>query len=161
MDIKKIYLLVIGVLLTVGSFYVGRLSKEFKVVHESELQQKTQTEQAASFNNTAINENLNSYSKNNVEQQQSTESISNSDIPNKVLEVLKYIRANNKAPDGYVGGRVFQNREGQLPAGEKYQEWDVNLKVQGQNRGVERMVTSNKKAYYTNDHYRSFTLIPE
>lgn len=86
-----------------------------------------------------------------------------SEIPQKVYDVLKYIRANNRAMDGYVGGRVFSNREKIVPqfdAGGKpiqYQEWDVNPKVEGQNRGTERILTgSDGRAWYTNDHYQSF-----
>ena len=84
-------------------------------------------------------------------------------IPPKVFKVLQYIKANNEAPDGYVGGRVFQNREGILDkrdaSGKKiaYQEWDVNPKKNGVNRGTERLITgSDNRAWYTNDHYKSF-----
>ncbi len=86
-----------------------------------------------------------------------------SEIPQKVYDLLKYIRANNRAMDGYVGGRVFTNREKIVPqfdAGGRpiqYQEWDVNPKVEGQNRGTERILTgSDGRAWYTNDHYQSF-----
>ncbi len=41
-----------------------------------------------------------------------------------------------------------------------YQEWDVNRKVSGVNRGAERLITgSDGSAYYTSDHYRTFTKI--
>ncbi|MEO6837704.1 MAG: ribonuclease domain-containing protein [Ginsengibacter sp.] len=87
----------------------------------------------------------------------------NSGIPQKVYEVLKYIRANHQAMDGYVGGRVFTNREKIVPQEDNngnpitYQEWDVNPKVQGQNRGTERILTgSDGRAWYTNDHYQTF-----
>ncbi len=87
-------------------------------------------------------------------------------IPDYALEVLSYIRKNGEAPDGYVGGREFQNREKRLPAksqdGKKirYSEWDVHPKVKGQNRGPERLVTgSDHSAYYTRDHYKSFVKI--
>jgi ribonuclease T1 len=90
----------------------------------------------------------------------------NEAIPAKVYTVLQYIKANNSAMDSYVGGRVFTNREGNLPKqdaqgnGIDYQEWDVNKKVQGQNRGTERICTgSDGRSWYTNDHYRSFTEI--
>lgn len=86
-----------------------------------------------------------------------------SEIPQKVYDVLKYIRANNRAMDGYVGGRIFSNREKIVPQFDangksiQYQEWDVNPKVQGQNRGTERILTgSDGRAWYTNDHYQSF-----
>ena len=85
------------------------------------------------------------------------------DVPTKALKVLKYARENGVAMDGYVGGRRFGNFENLLPkkdaSGKRidYREWDVNLKIQGKNRGTERLITgSDGKAYYTNDHYRSF-----
>ena len=87
----------------------------------------------------------------------------NTEIPQKVYEVLKYIRANHQAMDGYVGGRVFTNREKIVPQVDgngnpiTYQEWDVNPKIQGQNRGAERILTgSDGRAWYTDDHYQSF-----
>jgi ribonuclease T1 len=86
-----------------------------------------------------------------------------SKIPQKVYTVLEYIRAHNDAPAGYVGGRNFQNREGRLDkkdaSGKKiaYQEWDVNPKTRGVNRGAERLITgSDNRAWYTNDHYKNF-----
>lgn len=85
------------------------------------------------------------------------------EIPQKVLNVLAYVRENGRAPEGYHGGRKFGNFEKNLPikdeAGSimKYQEWDVNPKKKGQNRGAERLITSeNKRAWYTRDHYDSF-----
>jgi len=91
------------------------------------------------------------------------ESGHNTGIPQKVYEVLKYIRANHRAMPGYVGGHIFSNREKIVPQFDEtgkpieYQEWDVNPKVQGQNRGAERILTgSDGRAWYTNDHYKSF-----
>jgi guanyl-specific ribonuclease Sa len=87
-------------------------------------------------------------------------------IPQKVYDVLKYIKANHHPMPGYVGGSVFSNREKILPqednAGNpiQYQEWDVNPKIPGQNRGTERIVTgSDGRSWYTNDHYQTFTEI--
>ena len=87
----------------------------------------------------------------------------NPKIPAKVLMVLGYIRTYHRAPDGYEGGRKFGNFEKLLPINDptgkkmKYQEWDVNPKVQGKNRGKERLVTSDSdQAWYTPDHYDSF-----
>lgn len=84
-------------------------------------------------------------------------------IPTKVFELLAYIRKNNRAPEGYVGGRKFGNFEKLLPQKTKagkpiqYREWDVNPKQAGQNRGTERLVTgSDERAWYTRDHYNSF-----
>ncbi len=84
-------------------------------------------------------------------------------IPQKVYDVLAYVRKYHRAPDGFEGGREFKNREhqlaGQTPGGNTihYQEWDVNRKEQGHNRGVERLVTGDdNRAWYSNDHYKSF-----
>lgn len=88
---------------------------------------------------------------------------SNSDIPQKVYKTLTYIQQNNRAPDGYVGGRHFGNFEHHLPerdaAGNAidYKEYDVNPKIEGKNRGTQRLVVgSDGRAWYTNDHYKSF-----
>jgi ribonuclease T1 len=87
-------------------------------------------------------------------------------IPQKAINVLAYVRQNGQAQAGYVGGRRFGNFEGHLPRQDiegrriNYQEWDVNPKKQGRNRGTERLVTSSDgRAWYTNDHYNSFTEI--
>lgn len=88
---------------------------------------------------------------------------STDNIPAKVYKVLKYVNENGEAPEGYVGGRIFQNRERHLPIKDgnnqkiKYQEWDVNPKKQGRNRGTERLITgSDRRAWFTNDHYATF-----
>lgn len=95
-----------------------------------------------------------------------TQTTATQKAPDYVLEVLSFVRKNREAPEGYVGGREFQNREKRLPAkapdGKKirYSEWDVHPKVKGQNRGPERLVTgSDHSAYYTRDHYKSFEKI--
>lgn len=87
----------------------------------------------------------------------------NQQVPARVLDVLDFVRKNHRAPDGYEGGRKFGNYEKHLPIyspnGKKirYQEWDVNPKQQGKNRGKERLVTSDsEQAWYTPDHYESF-----
>jgi len=91
---------------------------------------------------------------------------SDEDIPQKVYKILEYVRANGRAPEGYQGGRKFGNYEKRLPLKDNtgkpmsYQEWDVNPKKKGKNRGAERLITSqNKHAWYTRDHYNSFTEI--
>ena len=72
-----------------------------------------------------------------------------------LLEALK--RRNGDTLPGYVGGKVFQNRERRLPRG-RYKEYDVNRRVPGHSRDAERLVIEQDtgKAYYTNDHYRTF-----
>ena len=89
--------------------------------------------------------------------------VANEPITAKVNRVLQYVRQNGQPMTGYVGGRNFQNRERRLPLKNgsgnkiKYQEWDVNPKRGGVNRGVERLVTgSDNRAWYTNDHYQTF-----
>jgi ribonuclease T1 len=72
-----------------------------------------------------------------------------------LLEALK--QRNGDTLPGYVGGKVFQNRERRLPRG-RYKEYDVNRRVPGRSRDGERLVIEQDtgKAYYTNDHYRTF-----
>jgi ribonuclease T1 len=87
-------------------------------------------------------------------------------IPPKVYTVLAYIKAHGQPMPGYVGGRVFTNREQVVPTQDAsgkpitYQEWDINPKIEGQNRGTERILTgSDGRSWYTNDHYKTFTEI--
>ena len=81
-------------------------------------------------------------------------------IPSKALDVLAYVRRTGEAPDGYVGGRVFQNREGGLPAGGDYREFDVDPHRGGRN--ADRIVVdwNSRKAWYTGDHYQTFIPMP-
>jgi len=80
-------------------------------------------------------------------------------VPQKVYNLLQRLEERGGSPlPGYVGGREFQNRERRLPRG-RYREYDVNPKIQGQSRDAERIVIEQRtgKAYYTGDHYRTFT----
>jgi guanyl-specific ribonuclease Sa len=82
-------------------------------------------------------------------------------VPQKAYDVLAAIQQRRGQPlPGYVGGRVFENRERRLPRG-RYREYDVNPRIPGRNRGAERLVIERRtgKAYYTRDHYRTFTLL--
>ncbi len=96
--------------------------------------------------------------------------VSEKAIPEKVLKVLRHIDEYGRAPEGYEGGRVFHNGGGNgeqaLPRRDangnaiSYREWDVNPHRPGVNRGAERLVTgSDHSAYYTRDHYRTFTKV--
>ncbi len=92
--------------------------------------------------------------------------VSSSGIPAKVYSLLAYVRQNKQPKNGYVGGRRFGNFENHLPrqdiSGRRiaYQEWDVNAKKRGRNRGTERLVTgSDGRAWFTADHYNTFTEI--
>lgn len=81
------------------------------------------------------------------------------DPPPKAKAVLEAVRKRHGEPlPGYVGGRSFQNRERRLPPGQ-YREYDVNPRIPGRNRGAERLVIEQAtgKAYYTDDHYLTFT----
>jgi len=84
-------------------------------------------------------------------------------VPDKAYQTASYVDQYHRAPTGYVGGREFENREHRLPerdaAGNivSYQEYDVNPKQNGVNRGVERIIISNRgQHYYTADHYKHF-----
>lgn len=90
--------------------------------------------------------------------------------PARVLSTLDKIDSGRwpeaaHAP-GTHGGDVFRNREGNLPSksasGRRitYKEWDVNPKKRGRGRDAERIVTgSDGSAWYTLDHYKTFTQI--
>lgn len=89
-------------------------------------------------------------------------------IPSHARTTLAHIRQAKAAPRNYKGGRVFANdgrangqvlpRTGASGSAITYQEWDVHPYQRGVNRGAERLVTgSDGKAYYTSDHYTTFT----
>jgi dienelactone hydrolase/guanyl-specific ribonuclease Sa len=87
-------------------------------------------------------------------------------IPDKVLKVLEYVDKHGEPMAGYEGGRTFGNFERRLPITDdkgrrlRYREWDVNPLRPGVSRGAERLVTGSAgNAYYTSDHYATFTKI--
>lgn len=91
-------------------------------------------------------------------------------LPTYVTKTLKHIDDTGHAPNGYVGGRRFNNDGrggGQvLPKTDangravNYREWDVHPRQPGVNRGAERVVTgSDGSAYYTTNHYQTFTQV--
>ncbi|WP_163275080.1 ribonuclease domain-containing protein [Cellulomonas iranensis] len=61
------------------------------------------------------------------------------------------------AKTGHSGGQVLpRSTSGRNPI--TYREWDINPSIKGVGRGPERIVTgSDGSAYYTSDHYHSFT----
>ena len=81
-------------------------------------------------------------------------------VPDKAVKVLQYVRQNGRAPEGYEGGRTFENREGHLASGGDYREFDVDPH-NGQ-RNAERLIIewNTKKAWYTGDHYQTFIPVP-
>lgn len=88
-------------------------------------------------------------------------------VPAEAYRVLAQVRATGQPLPGYEGGRRFGNYgngEGKLPVNDArgrrifYQEWDIHPHVPGRNRGPERLVTgSDHRAWFTADHYRTFT----
>ena len=89
-------------------------------------------------------------------------------IPGAAWRTLEHVRRTGEAPPDQVGGRRFGNYgsggEEKLPLRDgrgrpiDYREWDIHPKVPGRNRGAERIVTgSDGRAWYTADHYCSFT----
>lgn len=89
-------------------------------------------------------------------------------VPDRAYATLVEIDA-GRWPDsagapGTHGGDTWNNRERSLPAKDgsgkaiSYREWDVNPKKAGQTRDAERIITgSDGSAYYTGDHYKTFT----
>lgn len=142
--------LILGII--IGLIIGLLIGKQFFANQQAPGTNVTSTSPATSSHSQKDNTGINNSQDNN-----------NAGIPQKVYEVLKYIRANHKAMNRYVGGRVFTNRENVVPQMDSkgnpitYQEWDVNPKIQGQNRGTERILTgSDGRAWYTDDHYQSF-----
>jgi guanyl-specific ribonuclease Sa len=80
------------------------------------------------------------------------------EIPGYARDVFAYVLKTGRPPRGYVGDRVWQNRERRLPAGGDYREYDVHPKIRGVNRGPERIIVDRTagKGWYTGDHYRTF-----
>jgi len=80
--------------------------------------------------------------------------------PPKATSVRDHVKKTGKPPAGYVGGREFKNREGKLPSGGRYREYDVDPKPpHGRKRNAERIVIDENtgRTWYTDDHYGSFT----
>ncbi len=61
------------------------------------------------------------------------------------------------APGKCIGGDRFGNYEGKLPKG-NYHECDIDT-LDWRDRGSRRLVYSDEEIYYTDDHYRTFTLL--
>ena len=87
-----------------------------------------------------------------------------SSVPEQAFKVLAFIRAHGEAPPETEGGRPFGNYERRLPQRDaegrplRYREWDLWPRMRGRNRGPERLITgSDGRAWYTGDHYRTFT----
>ncbi len=83
--------------------------------------------------------------------------------PQKAKDLLEAIQHHERnALPGYIGGRAFQNRERRLPRGH-YREYDVNPKIRGRPRDAERIVIEQDtgRAYYTDNHYRTFMPLNE
>lgn len=92
----------------------------------------------------------------------SSDAVNTDSVPAKALHVLEIVRTTGHAPEGYVGGRVFQNREGRLPADGDYREFDIDPHPEHGGRNAERIIVewNTKKAWYTGDHYQTFIPLP-
>jgi len=84
-------------------------------------------------------------------------------IPQEAYDTYDYVISHNGTPpNGYKGGRVYENdgRGGTalLPTSTgPYKEYDIAPKIQGMPRGPERIVIgAGRTAWYTADHYKSF-----
>lgn len=111
---------------------------------------------AADLSNGALNADTIFSSQNQIEQP-----FSHTTPPRKAYDLLKQLEERGGRPlPGYIGGRDFHNREQRLPRG-YYREYDVNPKIRGRGRDAERIVIEQRtgKAYYTGDHYRTFTAL--
>ena len=93
-------------------------------------------------------------------------------IPTKATDTLAHIKKTGNPPYKVKGGKTFKNdgREGsQLLPNEDasgnpitYKTYDGNPKQTWVNLGTERIVIgSDGKAYYTDDHYKTFTPFEE
>ncbi len=152
---KGKFSLILVTIAFVAGFIISNITGKYKIVEKEQLEQNVNLKEQTSSSNFILEKNdalNNQYNDNN--------------IPTKVYDVIEHIKKYNKAPDGYVGGRQFMNYEKLLPDEDKngnkitYQEWDVNPKIAGKNRGKERLVTgSDGRVYFTNDHYASFNEI--
>ncbi|MBD3779994.1 MAG: ribonuclease, partial [Micrococcales bacterium] len=89
-------------------------------------------------------------------------------VPENAWTTFGRVQTKGSPLPGFKGGSSYRNT-GQagsqaLPRSTgggdpiTYREWDINPNVKGVDRGPERIVTgSDGSAYYTNDHYGSFT----
>lgn len=152
---KGKFSLILVIIAFVAGFIISNITGKYKIVEKEQFKQNTNLKEQTSSSNFKLEKSDaldNRYNDKN--------------IPTKIYDVIEHIKKYNKAPDGYVGGRQFMNYEKLLPEEDEngnkitYQEWDVNPKIAGKNRGKERLVTSSDgRAYFTNDHYESFNEI--
>jgi len=81
-------------------------------------------------------------------------------VPRKAVAVVDRVRATGEHPRGYKGGRKWVKRKNQNVPDGNYKEYDVDHRPKGKRkRNAERVVvnTDTGEAYYTNDHYKTFT----
>ncbi len=79
----------------------------------------------------------------------------------KANYIYKYVIQHGVVPNGYKGGGTFHNKEKRLPQKHIYKEYDINP-YNGTNRGKERLIINDDNiAYYTIDHYYSFSVLPK
>jgi ribonuclease T1 len=161
-----VYLLILFGGLGLG-YYLGANSKNSSPKSENEYSQDyRENKDSRDFESSNKKNNQKNEKRESNDYEPQNTDASTDGVPNKVLEVLDHVNKTHEAIDGYVGGRKFKNLEGLLPKKSSdgrrinYQEWDVNPKMEGRNRGAERLVTGDDgSAYFTEDHYRTFKKI--
>ena len=83
-------------------------------------------------------------------------------IPQEAKDILAHVDQKGCAPQGYKGGKIFQNdgRQGSqvLPSsGMPYREYDIYPHIKGVPRGTERIVVGvDNSVWYTDNHYATF-----
>ena len=152
----------------------GALDIAIGILSELFTTPDNQSVSAVSPSGGSISKNIAAEKQSTVSSEDTSKSLSSKDtsskkasnVPKRAWQVLKTIRETGKQPDDVYSGGRFQNRERLLPrtdaAGDSitYMEYDVNPYKKGVNRGAERIVVgSDGRAYYTSDHYSSFTLM--
>lgn len=81
------------------------------------------------------------------------------ELQNALSVTQSILNNNGKAMPGYKTERQFENREGVLPEGPQYTEYDLNP-LTGNGRDEYRIVLgSDGTAWYTHNHYTSFIRI--
>jgi ribonuclease T1 len=82
-------------------------------------------------------------------------------VPQKAHDVCEHVQKTGGPPKDYEGGWTFENREGKLPQGGDYREFDIDPKIPGTGRNAERIVLdmNNGRAWYTPNHYNTFVEI--
>lgn len=88
-----------------------------------------------------------------------TQQYTDAELQNAQNVIQSIINNNWKALPGYKPERQFENREGLLPAGPQYTEYDLNPLSKGGRDEYRIVLGSDGIAWYTHNHYTSFIRI--